>query len=352
MNKFLLLLLAITCSVAACNDNKSGEDDATTTARMAFASPEAGTMVSLGDSIDVRLGANEEIDSVIYLLEEVVVGKETSGAGLRIPTAGHTLGSKLITAKWYRDGQEAVVNSNIVLVASQAPAQWSFSVMNTYPHDREAYTQGLEYQNGYLYESTGQTGKSSLRKVEPKTGKVVQKHELDDKYFGEGLTIVGDKIVQLTWEQGIGFVYDKASFTPEREFTYQASAEGWGLCFDGNRLIKSDGTNSLYFLNKETFREEGAIEVYNHRGAVHYINELEYIDGKIFANIYKTDLIVVIDPLTGEVVAELDMTGLLPKSDYNNNTDVLNGIAYNKATNTIYVTGKNWPKLFEIKLLD
>lgn len=351
MNKFLLFSLAVICTVSACNEN-TDKKDAAVRSSIAFVSPEAGTLVPLGDSVQVKLRLERSVDSIVYLLDDEVVGQDTSKGDFWIYTKDLGLGSKLITAKSYVQGQEESANSNIVVIASKAPEQWSFSVVNSYPHDAQAYTQGLEYHDGVLYESTGQNGKSSLRKVELTTGKVLQRYDLPEKYFGEGLTIVGDKIVQLTWEQGVGFVYDKATFTLEKEFPYQASAEGWGLCFDGKRFIKSEGTNRLYFLNKDSYREEGYIEVFNHKGAVKELNELEYINGKVFANVYYSDIILVINPDTGEVEAELDLTGLLPKRDYTKDTNVLNGIAYNKAKNTLYVTGKNWPKLFEIKLLN
>ncbi|WP_245586330.1 glutaminyl-peptide cyclotransferase [Olivibacter sitiensis] len=351
MNRFLLFSLAVVCTVAACNENN--RNDNTTSAHTAvFASPEAGTLVPLGDSVQLQVRLEEPVDSIIYLVDDEQMGKSVSGDAFWLKTQGLRLGSRLVTANVFYQGKEETLNTNIVVMASKAPAQWSFSVENAYPHDVNAYTQGLEYHDGVLYESTGQNGKSSLRKVELQSGKVLQRYDLPEKYFGEGLTVVGDKIIQLTWEQGVGFVYDKATFTLEKEFPYQASAEGWGLCFDGTRFIKSDGSNRLYFLNKDSYREEGYIEVFNNKGAVNEINELEYINGKVFANIYYSDIIVVINPETGEVEAELDLTGLLPKREYTKETNVLNGIAYNKAKNTLYVTGKNWPKLFEIKMLN
>ncbi|MEH6304051.1 glutaminyl-peptide cyclotransferase [Olivibacter sp. CPCC 100613] len=350
MNKFLLLALTALCSVAACNREKSGDSS---NKSLNFSAIESGTLVNKGDSVSLRLNLPTDVsfDSITYLLNDkpYITAKDSDAIWLKTDSLG--MGSQLITANVFKEGQMESANTNIVVVPSQLPEQYSFSVVNTYPHDAHAYTQGLEYRDGFLYESTGQRGQSTLRKVELKTGKVVKKIDLPSKYFGEGMTIVGDKIVQLTWEEGVGLVYDKNSFEKVSEFPYQASKEGWGLCFDGQRLIKSDGTNRLYFLNKDNYKEEGFIEVYNNKGAVDKLNELEYIDGKIYANVYYSDVIVVIDPHSGAVEAEINLIGLLPQKDVTEDTNVLNGIAYDQEGKHLYVTGKNWDKLFEIKLL-
>src|SRR5690606_23396759 len=239
-----------------------------------------------------------------------------------------------------------------IIVPASAPEQYAFSVVNTYPHDDKAYTQGLEYKDGFLYESTGLKGQSTLRKVELNTGKVVKKVDLPANLFGEGLTIEGDKIIQLTWQEGIGIVYDLNTFEKLREFNYQASQEGWGIAFDGERFIKSDGSNRLYFLDKDTYQETGFIEVFNDKGAVDQLNELEIINGKVYANVYTTDKIMIIDPLSGKVEGEINLIGLLPQSHHTHETDWLNGIAYDKEQDRLFVTGKNWDTLFEIKLLE
>lgn len=352
MNKFLLLISAALCSVAACNRGNSG--GATSNKSFNFRSIEAGTLVNQGDSVSLALNIPDGIsyDSIAYQLDNKPYKTITDSAAVWLDTKGFTMGSKLLTAHIYKDGQSENISTNVVVVASKMPAQFSFSVVNTYPHDTHAYTQGLEFHDGFLYESTGQNGSSSLRKVELTTGKVLKKVDLPEKYFGEGMTFVGDKIIQLTWREGVGFVYDKQSFEKTGEFPYQASKEGWGLCFDGQRIIKSDGSNRLYFLNKENYREEGFVEVYNHKGPVDNLNELEYIEGKIYANIYYSDIIAVIDPKTGQVEAEINLIGLLPQKDVTEDTNVLNGIAYDQKGKRLYVTGKNWDKLFEIKLLE
>jgi glutamine cyclotransferase len=345
--RFITTLLLIVATMFACNSKKMPKT-------ISFSSPKAGTIISLGDSIEVSLDIPEgnTIDSIVYLIDGNIVGRQPDNTTFYFDTNGQTFGSKLIVARHYQDGKESESTSNVVIVPSSAPDQYAFSVVNTYPHDTKAYTQGLEYNNGFLYESTGLNGQSSLRRVELATGKVLEKVALPESLFGEGLTIVGNKVIQLTWKSGIGIVYDKNTFQKEREFSYQASREGWGITFDGQRLIKSDGTNKLYFLDKDTYQETGFIEVYTNKGPLDQLNELEFIDGKVYANVYMTDKIVIIDPASGMVEAEINLIGLLPQSSQTPDTDWLNGIAYDKAKDRLFVTGKNWDTLFEIKLLE
>lgn len=343
-----LLLFFVISSIAACTGQKTARS-------IFFATPEAGTIINAGDSVELRLTIPEgsEVDSIVYLLGDQVIGKRQADGEVYFNTKGQSLGSKLIIARAYHNGETSDFTTNIVVAASTAPEPYSFSVVNSFPHDTKAYTQGLEYHDGFIYESTGEYGKSSIRKVELTSGKVVQKLDLPASLFGEGLTMVEDKLIQLTWQENIGIVYDKNTFKKIKEFPYQESKEGWGLCFDGERLIKSDGTNRLYFLDKNSYKETGFIEVYNDKGPVDLLNELEFIDGKVYANVYQTDVIVIINPTTGAVEAELNLIGLLPQSHYRQNeTNVLNGIAYDKQHKRLFVTGKNWDTLFEIKMLE
>lgn len=340
------MLFLVFGTMIACNSQKVSQT-------ISFSSPKAGTLIRAGDSVELSLQVPEgnSVDSIVYLVDGKVIGKQQDNTTFYFDTNGQSFGSKLIVARHYQEGKETESTSNIVIVPSSAPEQYGFSVVNTFPHDTEAYTQGLEYQDGFLYESTGLNGKSSLRKVELTTGKVLKRVDLPETLFGEGLTIVGDKIIQLTWQSGIGIVYDKNTFEKEREFNYQASREGWGITFDGERLIKSDGTNRLYFLDKDNYQETGYIEVYTDKGPLDQINELEYINGKVYANVYMTDIIVIIDPLSGMVEGEINLIGLLPQSHHTPETDWLNGIAYDKHSDRLFVTGKNWDTLFEITLL-
>jgi len=225
---------------------------------------------------------------------------------------------------------------------------YTYKVAASYPHDRYAFTQGLVFEDGFLYEGTGIRGQSSLRKVELESGNVLQKRTLSAQFFGEGVTLFGSKIFQLTWQSRIGFVYDKNTFALLEEFAYPT--EGWGFTHDGKQLIMSNGTALLYFLDSETFQEVKRLEVYSRDGPVTGLNELEYIQGEIYANVWQTDYIVRIEPKTGQVIGWIDLTGLLRPEDRRYHVDVLNGIAYDQKNARLFVTGKLWPKIFEIEL--
>jgi len=225
---------------------------------------------------------------------------------------------------------------------------YGYEVVNVWPHNRSAFTQGLLFLEGALLESTGLVGQSSLRKVDLKTGNVLQRVEVPSPYFAEGLALLDGKLFQLTWQNHKGFVYDLASFHLEREFSYPG--EGWGLTTDGHWLIMSDGTDQIRFLDPATFQEKRLISVRAHGQPVSQLNELEYIKGEIFANVWGTDYVARVDPATGRVVGVIDFTGLLSAQDRDETTDVLNGIAYDPAGDRLFVTGKRWPKLFEVRL--
>jgi len=230
---------------------------------------------------------------------------------------------------------------------SDAIPVYTYNIVNTYPHDRSAFTQGLVFEGGVLYEGTGLLGQSTLRRVELETGDILQIRELSAEFFGEGITIYENKIIQLIWQSNIGFVYDKNSFELLQEFNY--STEGWGITHDGECLIMSDGTSTLHFLDPQTFEEIGQLAVFDNHGPVTRLNELEYIQGEIYANVWQTDRIARISPETGRVVGWVEMEGLLTAEDRSEPVDVLNGIAYDADTDRLFVTGKLWPKLFEIE---
>ncbi len=237
---------------------------------------------------------------------------------------------------------EPSANSNVIPV-------YTYKVVNTYPHDRSAFTEGLVFEDGVLYEGTGLRGYSNLRRVKLETGEILQICELPPQFFGEGVTVYGNKIIQLTWQSHIGFIYDKYSFKLLQEFNYPD--EGWGIAHDGKHLIMSDGTATLHFLDPETFEEISQIEVSANNTPVTRINELEYIQGEIYANIWQTERIARIDPLTGQVIGWIDLKGILSPEDDSETVDVLNGIAYDLKNSRLFVTGKFWPKLFEIELI-
>lgn len=231
--------------------------------------------------------------------------------------------------------------------ANSTALHYTYSVVNVYPHDVNAFTEGLVFDGGFLYESTGLYGNSSLRRVDLETGGVLQLLSLQPQYFGEGIAVVGDKIVQLTWQSHVGFVYDKAGFGLLQQFEY--TTEGWGLTYDGKRLIMSDGTANLYFLDPVNLQRIGQVTVHD-TGPVNELNELEYINGTVYANVWREEKIAVINPQNGQVTAWIDLTGIqdLKNQDPNN---VLNGIAYDANEDRLFVTGKMWPHTFEINLI-
>lgn len=227
--------------------------------------------------------------------------------------------------------------------------EYGYEVVHTYPHDPTAYTQGLFYLNGVLYEGTGLNGHSSIRKVKLETGEVLQKRDIADQYFGEGIVNWKDRLIEITWQSQTGFIYDLATFNPRSQFTYPG--EGWGLTQDGKRIIMSDGTPEIRFWDPETLQEMSRIVVTDNGQPVGELNELEWVKGEIYANIYQTDRIARIDPNSGKVVGWIDLSGILKPEDRNRPVDVLNGIAYDAKGDRLFVTGKLWPKLFEIHLV-
>lgn len=227
---------------------------------------------------------------------------------------------------------------------------FSYKIITSYFHDPDAFTQGLVIDNGVLYESTGEYGKSSLRRVDVQSGEILQKHTLPSQFFGEGITVFGNRIIQLTWKSQVGFIYDKNSFKLLQVFRYPG--EGWGITHDGKNFIMSDGSSILRFLNTETLEEEKRINVTDGSRPVALLNELEYVKGTIYANVWKTDRIALINPETGKVKGWLDLAGILPKEPLRTrHIGVLNGIAYDSDTEALYITGKRWPFLFQIEPL-
>jgi glutamine cyclotransferase len=241
----------------------------------------------------------------------------------------------------------AAMLAGCMQVGSEEPGEIAVGIVEAYVHDPNAFTQGLAFHEGRLYEGTGHYGRSSLRAVDIGSGRVERIEPLDPAYFGEGIAIFDGAIYQLTWQNGIGFVYDLDTFEPLRTFRYDG--EGWGLTTDGEALIMSDGTATLRFLDPETFRVVRRVDVQEDGRTVARLNELEYIDGEIWANVWYDDRIARIDPATGDVIGWLDLSGLYPRTE-RGAEDVLNGIAYDDESGRLFVTGKNWPKLFELEI--
>ncbi|GAB2984986.1 glutaminyl-peptide cyclotransferase [Mucilaginibacter puniceus] len=349
-NKLHLLLAAAILIITACDKKE------TSTETNLSLSPEAGTSYKAGDEVTVKLTfpADSRPDSIVYLLDTTKLATKTDSSAISIKTDTLPLGIKVVTAKFFKGGQAQDASTNFVLLASKAPEQYTYEVEKVFPHDTSAYTEGLLYQDGYLYESTGLEGESDLRKVELNTGKVVKRAIIDDLYFGEGSAIVGDKIVVLTYRSKIGFVYDKNTFKLLKTFNNNVGVEGWGMAYDGKKLYMDDSTNRIWFLDKYNYNQTGYIEVYDDKGPIQQVNELEYINGKLYANIYESDNIIVIDPKTGAVLQTIDMSSLWPLNQrpagYDNAQNVLNGIAWDAKGKRLFVTGKKWPHLYQIKL--
>lgn len=233
--------------------------------------------------------------------------------------------------------------------STPAVQEYTYRILNTYPHSRKAYTQGLQYIDGQLWEGTGQNGESRLQTVDLETGKESIVRQLPHNEFGEGITILGEKIYQLTWQDNKCYVYDLKTGKTLNTFRYHG--EGWGLTTDGENLWMSNGTEQIWRINPTSFKREGKITVTHKGHTVKYLNELEWIDGRLWANVYLEDQILIIDPKTGKTEGVIHLEGLLPSKDYTPTTDVLNGIAYDKDKKRIFVTGKNWPKLFQIEIV-
>lgn len=263
------------------------------------------------------------------------------------------LGKQLLKASvTYGEGKTVPVVKNITVLSNSKPKIYTYKIVNTYPHDIKAYTQGLEFFRDTLFESTGQYKESSLRKVDYKTGEMYQKIDLEDKYFGEGITVLNDTLYMLTWRSNTGFVFNPDNLEKIKSFSYQKSKQGWGLCTDGEKLYKSDGTEKIWILDSKNLTEQYAIQVCDNKRSYVKSNELEYVNGKIYANSYTKPSVMIINPENGALEGIVDFRGLKEKVTDHTKIDVFNGIAYNSKTNTFFVTGKYWDKLFEVEIVE
>ena len=288
---------------------------------------------------------NHEMALIAFKLD----GKPVSE---HVDLTGYKLGEHLVEADINLGGTTETISQKIIILNNQTPKVYSYKIINEYPHDITSYTQGLEFYKGELYESTGQYKESKLRKVNYKTGEVLKNINLNDSYFGEGLTLLNDKIYQLTWRSGTGLVYDVNTFERTGSFKYGDSKEGWGICNDGKKLYKTDGTEKIWTLNAETLIEESFVQAYHNKGRVVELNELEWVDGKIYANRYNKNGVAIINPENGAVEGVIDFTPLKKRVTQHPNLNVLNGIAYNPDTKTFFITGKYWDILFEVEIVE
>ena len=288
-------------------------------------------------------------DSVHWSVKHNKMGPVSIENGI-LPLNNWPMGAHKIQARIFTPEGQKNIAKVFTVVAGEKPVLYTFTILERFPHDIKAYTQGLEFDGQDLYESTGQYGQSSLRKLDLKQGKVLRNQPLDNAFFAEGLTIFQDKIIQLTWRENTGLVYDKESFELIDQFQYDQSMQGWGLCTDDQWLYKSDGTEKIWRLDPVTYKELDYIEVYTDKLKVDQINELEWVDGKIYANIYQKDAIAIVDPQSGAVEGVINLKGLQKEVTQHQQLDVLNGIAYDGTPDQLYLTGKNWDQIFKIQV--
>ena len=293
--------------------------------------------------INVISPNNKIIDSIEYYLNGGLVSNA-------VKLVDYKVGENNVSVKIFSNNETISINKKFDIYSNIEPEIMTYNVISEYTHDKNAYTQGLEFYKNQLYESTGLNGKSTLRKSDYKSGEILNIVNLDYEYFGEGLTVINDKIYQLTWKNNIGIIYD-LDFNKIGTFDYGKSKEGWGLCNDGSFIYKSDGTNKIWVLDPETLQEIRFIEVLTNKSRIKNINELEYIDGKIYANTYQfnRDVVIVINPLNGVVERVIDFSGIRDRVTQKADLDVMNGIAY--FDGKMFVTGKNWDKLFEVEIV-
>ena len=331
--RFLLPILPLLLLLASCDDLPTAIATLAVATDMPVAdTPDATAQPSVPAEVDAS--PSPEISSTVVAEPEI---DATMAAATEVAYAAIVV------------VQPSPTPTEAVTPTPAPPPTYTFRIVNTYPHDPTAFTQGLVYEDGALYEGTGRWGESTLREVVLETGAVPRSRPLDAQYFGEGITLLDDKIYQLTWQEQTGFVYDRATFEPLQTFTYPT--EGWGITHDGQRLIVSDGTSTIYFWDPAALQETGRITVRDHQGPLNRLNELEFVNGEIWANIWLTDLIARISPETGDVLGYIDLTGLLDTSALAQPVDVLNGIAFDAESGRIFVTGKLWPTLFEIEVV-
>jgi glutamine cyclotransferase len=333
---FLALSLLVSCGETDLSRNFSLELE------------KGGKKVQQNQVIGVQLKNRENlpVDSVLYFLD----GTPVTLTNEKLSLDGPILGTKNLQAHVFSEGQKAIVEAEILVLSKDKPALYTYEIINSYPHDQEAFTQGLEFFQDTLYESTGQRGTSSLRKVDYRTGKILKKVALDKQFFGEGLTVLNDTIFMLTWQSGSGFMFDAQTLRKLGSFEYGESAEGWGLSNDGTRIFKSDGTQRIWILDPGTLQETGYLETVTDKSVFNRANELEYVNGKLYANVWQKPSMMIIDATSGAIEGVVNFGGLKEKVTQHPDLDVLNGVAYHPVRKTFFVTGKNWDTLFEVRI--
>lgn len=340
-----LIATCLTVLLSSCGNNSEGEKDV-----FSIEINNSQKTYTPNDALSVSLtnAQNIVIDSVVYYLNK----DKVSVSDNKISLTGQKLGNRTLKAEIFSEGKKYIASKKITVLSSIKPKLYTYKILETFPHDIEGFTQGLEFANDTLYESTGQYRQSSLRKTDYKTGEVLKKVPLADAYFGEGITILNNKIYLLTWRENTGFIYNLKTMEQTGTFVYNESKEGWGLCNDGKNIYKSDGTDRIWTLNPNTLAEQDYIEIFTNTSKINSVNELEWVEGKIYANVYQQGSIAIIDPTNGAVEGVIDLTDLKNKVTQHPKLDVLNGIAYKGEPNILYITGKNWDKLFKIEIIE
>jgi glutamine cyclotransferase len=343
-NFLSVILLGIT--LANCGDTKKGVNSIFTFDNTAFKEQyQPQESLQLG----ILNPKNKAVDSIVYFVNEKKINTKKDLTEITFDLKDQKLGYQNIKALVYFEGENSEATTRIELVSNVQPKLLKYTIINTYPHDTLSFTEGLEFYKDTLYESTGQKGASYIRKYDYKTGKIYKQIDLDSKYFGEGITFINDKLYQLTWQEKTGFIYNTQTLKLEKTFAYDKDIEGWGMTNDGKHIYQTDKTEKIWKMDPDSQKMVDYINVYSGNSKIKSINELEWINDKIYTNVWQKDAIAVINPVNGAVEGILDLSGL--RKFVNNETaEVLNGIAYNPKTKTIFVTGKNWDKMFEIKI--
>lgn len=345
-NPLITILLAL--NIASCGDRQKDKEN-----YFSFDENTMKPMYQATEDIDLTLvnSNNKVIDSIIYFVNNKLIASVKGNSKFTLDLSGKKLGYQNVRALIYFEGDTVSTKTRVEVASGIIPKLLKYTIVNEYPHDINAFTEGFEFFRDTLMESTGQNGKSYFAKIDYKTGKAYKKVDLDQHYFGEGITVINNKIYQLTWQSETGFIYDVNTLKKLKTFTFDKKIEGWGMTNDGKNIYQSDGTEKIWTMDPTTQKLTDFVNVYTNDSKIKSVNELEWINGKIYGNIWQKDAIAVINPQTGAVEGVLDLTAL--KANIKNpKADVLNGIAYNKKTNTIFVTGKNWDKMFEIKVLE
>jgi len=341
-NFLSIILLGIT--ITSCGDTKKSDNSVFSFDESKF---QAQYLPQDGIELEVLNPESKEVDSIVYFVNDKKIGTKKGLEKLSFTLKTQKLGYQNLKAVVYYDGENAQASTRIELVSNIQPKLLQYKIINTYSHDSGSFTEGLEFYKDTLYESTGLNGKSFLRKYDYKTGKIYQQVDLDSKYFGEGITFINNKVYQLTWQNKTGFIYNANTLKLEKTFAYDKDIEGWGMTNDGKYIYQTDKTEKIWRMDPETQKMIDYVNVYSGSNKIPSINELEWINGKIYTNVWQKDAIAIVNPATGAVEGILDMSGLR-KLVKNSEAEVLNGIAYNPKTKTIFVTGKNWDKMFEI----